>query len=92
MNASLDKLTFLEELRAIAQLGLNYSRDPHDQHRYKRLLKLALQGYADEFDLPVTELRRRFAQEVGHVTPKVGVNAVIFGAEDKLFLNMPIRK
>ncbi len=81
-----DKLTFLEQLRAIAQLGLNYSRDPHDQQRYQRLMELALQGYAGEFGLPVTELRHRFAQEVGHVTPKVGVNAVIFGPEGKLFL------
>ncbi len=81
-----DKLTFLEQLRAIAQLGLNYSRDPHDQQRYQRLMELALQGYAGEFGLPVTELRHRFAQEVGHVTPKVGVNAAIFGPEGKLFL------
>lgn len=80
------KLAFLEELRAIAQLGLNYSHDPHDQRRYQRLMELALQGYAGEFGLPVTELHRRFAQEVGHVTPKVGVNAIIFGAEGKLFL------
>ncbi|MBK9050126.1 MAG: NUDIX hydrolase N-terminal domain-containing protein [Chloroflexi bacterium] len=81
-----DKLTFLEQLRAIAQLGLNYSHDPHDRQRFKKLLDLALQGYAGEFGLPITELSHRFAHEVGHVTPKVGVNAVIFGPEGKLFL------
>lgn len=81
-----NKLVFLEELRAIAQLGLNYSHDPHDQQRYQRLMELTLQGYAGEFGLPVTELSPRFAREVGHVTPKVGVNAVIFGLEGKLFL------
>lgn len=48
------KLTFLEQLRAITQLGLNYSRDPYDQQRYQQLLELALQGYAGEFGLPVT--------------------------------------
>lgn len=86
MSQPPDKLAFLEELRAIAQLGLNYSRDPHDQQRYQRLMELALKGYVGEFGLPVTELSARFAREVGHVTPKVGVNAVIFGLEGKLFL------
>jgi len=86
MTTSPHKLAFLEELRAIAQLGLNYSRDPYDQQRYQRLLELALQGYGGEFGLPLTELRSRFAQEVGHITPKVGVNAVIFGPEGQLFL------
>lgn len=86
MPQLLHKLAFLEELRAIAQLGLNYTGDPHDQQRYQRLMELALQGYAGEFGLPAAELSTRFARELGHVTPKVGVNAAILGPEGKLFL------
>lgn len=37
----------LEELRAIAQLGLNYSTDHYDLERYGRLLKLASNRYAE---------------------------------------------
>jgi hypothetical protein len=30
----------LDQLRAIAQLGINYSRDPYDLERYRRLMEL----------------------------------------------------
>jgi ADP-ribose pyrophosphatase YjhB (NUDIX family) len=39
-------LDLLDELRAIAQLGINYSKDPYDLSRYNRLLELAATEYA----------------------------------------------
>ena len=43
----MDKLDFLDKLRAIAQIGLNYAKDPFDLERYRQLLDLATQGYAE---------------------------------------------
>ena len=39
-------IDLLDEIRAIAQLGINYSKDPYDLGRYNRLLELAATEYA----------------------------------------------
>ena len=41
------QIAFLDELRAIAQLGLNYPTDQFNRDRYARLLELACAGYAE---------------------------------------------
>lgn len=45
-------LKILEEIRAIAQLGLNYSTDVYDRARYERLLGIASSEYASMSNLP----------------------------------------
>ena len=80
-------LKMLEEIRSIAQLGLHYaSGDHYDQARYGRLLELASRAYADMAMLPAGTVLERFQGEVGHVTPKVGVNGAIFNAQNQLLL------
>jgi ADP-ribose pyrophosphatase YjhB (NUDIX family) len=79
-------LTFLDELRAIAQNGLEYAENPYDRERYDRLLTLASEGYSDLFDLPAGAVRERFAADVGHATAKVGGGAAVFDDEGRLLL------
>lgn len=76
----------LEELRRVAQLGLRYSADPFDRERYGRLLRLASEQYAGITGLPATEINDRFRAELGHITPKVGVDAAIFDDAGRLLL------
>jgi ADP-ribose pyrophosphatase YjhB (NUDIX family) len=77
---------FLEELRAIAQLGRNYTQDPYDRERYERLLELAAVEYGSLARLSSDEALNRFRAELGHITPKVGVDAAIFDADGRLLL------
>ncbi|MBX7258094.1 MAG: NUDIX hydrolase N-terminal domain-containing protein [Candidatus Hydrogenedentes bacterium] len=77
---------FLEELRRIAQLGLNYTRDPFDRARYERLLELAAIEYESLCGLPKETAIERFRRDVGHVTPHVGVDAAIFDSERRMLL------
>ncbi|HEY9001369.1 MAG TPA: NUDIX hydrolase N-terminal domain-containing protein [Mucilaginibacter sp.] len=79
-------LNLLDELRAIAQIGINYSKNPHDLHNYERLLGLAADEYAAFTGLPSPEIMERFRKELGYVTPKIGVNGVLFNSEGKIFL------
>lgn len=79
-------LKILEELRAMAQLGLNYSNNDHDRRRYERLLEIAVTHYAAICALNPEDIRKRFACDIGHVTPKTGVNGALFSADGKLFL------
>lgn len=82
----MDILPLLEELQLIARNGLAFAQDPYDRERYERLLGLASRYYGTALDLPPDEVRRRFAAELGYVTPKVGANAAIFDAAGRILL------
>ena len=77
---------FLEELRRIAQLGLNYTQDPFDRARYERLLELAAIEYEALSGLPKDAIIERFRRDLGHVTPHVGVDAAVYDSERRLLL------
>ena len=79
-------LKILEEIRAIAQLGLNYSSNVYDQERYERLLDIASNQYACLSDLQTEIIRDRFCRELGYITPKVGVSAAVFNPEGEILL------
>jgi len=82
----MDLLALLDELRIIGQNGKQYADDPHDEERYERLLELAAEWYGHALDLPPAEVRDRFAEELGHVTPKIGGDAAVFDDEGRLLV------
>lgn len=79
-------VALLDELRAIAQLGANYSKDNYDLERYHRLLELSAQHYEHICGLPSPQIMERFRNELGYITPKVGVSASIFDTSGKMLL------
>jgi ADP-ribose pyrophosphatase YjhB (NUDIX family) len=79
-------LDLLDQLRSIAQLGLNYSKDPYDLERYHRLMALACAEYSELTGLEPDSIRERFSRELGYITPKLGVQGALFDAEGKLLL------
>lgn len=83
---ALDVLTLLDEVRSIAQNGLEYAENPYDRQRYDRLLDLVSDGYGDLFDLPPETVRERFAADVGHATAKIGGGAAIFDDAGRILL------
>ena len=79
-------IEFLEELRSIAQLGLNYTKDPYDCERYERLLELKSIEYSKLTEIPMNQITEQFKKELGHITPKVGVDASIFSDNGHILL------
>jgi 8-oxo-dGTP pyrophosphatase MutT (NUDIX family) len=79
-------LDLLDQLRAIAQLGINYSKDPYDLERYNRLMELACSEYAGLTGLEPASIRERFSRELGYITPKLGVQGALFDTEGRLLL------
>lgn len=73
-----NELDLFDELRAIAQLGLNYAKDPFDLERYHRLMDIVAQFYAPVSGLEPGLIKSRFARELGYITPKIGVQGVLF--------------
>ena len=76
----------LDEVRAIAQTGINYARSPYDLQQYKRLLELASMKYADITGLDKDVIIQRFSADLGYITPKIGVQCALFNSEGKLLL------
>lgn len=79
-------LMLLDEIRAIALNGLHHSGNPHDLERYKRLLELSSRRFAKLTETTNTWIKERFLEEVGYVTPKVGVDAAVFEPDGKILL------
>ena len=84
----MDIMPLLDELQTIARNGLFYATDPYDRERYERLMQLVTGYYGEAVDLPPYEVRRRFAAEVGYITPKVGADAAIFDDDGRILLTL----
>ncbi len=84
----MDIMPLLDELQTIARNGLFYATDPYDLERYERLMQLVTRYYGETVDLPPVEVRRRFAAELGYITPKVGADAAIFDGDGRILLTL----
>jgi mutator protein MutT len=79
-------LNMLDEVRAIAQTGLNFVKSPYDFAQYTRLLELASEQYAEITGLSTPAIVERFGRELGYITPKVGVQCALFDETGKILL------
>lgn len=79
-------LSLIDELRIIAQNGLEYTENPYDRERYERLLDLASEHYSELTDLSEIEVHERFSEQLGHVTPNVGGRAAIIRDDGRILL------
>jgi len=71
-------LDWARKLRAIAQNGLTFSRDPFDRERYRELEELATAMLSAELVAPPEALRALWKDEQGYATPKVDVRGGVF--------------
>ncbi|MGB7183384.1 MAG: NUDIX hydrolase N-terminal domain-containing protein, partial [Burkholderiaceae bacterium] len=79
-------LDLLEELRAIAQTGLGFTRAPFDRVRYEHLMAVVSREYAGLTDLSAEQISERLRADLGYATPKVGVSAAVFNARGEVLL------
>ena len=79
-------LPLLNELRIIAQNGLEYTENPYDRERYNRILDLVSKQYSKPIDLSEQEVRGRFEEQLGHVTPNISGRAAIFNDGGQMLL------
>lgn len=73
-------LELLDELRVIAQNGIEYNDDAegaYDRQRYERVLELVSDYYGRALDAPPSAVRESLREEVGHVSAKVGAVGVV---------------
>jgi ADP-ribose pyrophosphatase YjhB (NUDIX family) len=75
----------IKEIRALAQSGLQYTKDPFDQERFERLIEIASELYTSLSDTDLKTVERFFIPETGYATPKVDLRACVF-RDDKVML------
>jgi ADP-ribose pyrophosphatase YjhB (NUDIX family) len=73
------------ELQAIAQTGLHFTESEYDRERYKRILEISIEIFANSSGGSPAMIRSLFDNQTGYATPKVDVRGVVF-RDDKLLL------
>ena len=79
-------LVISRELRAIAQIGLTFSRDPFDRQRFDRIRELGASLMANGADADAVKVLDLFRRDAGYATPKVDVRGAAFRDEKVLMV------
>jgi len=67
-----------DELRSIANLGLEYGQNDYDRHRYRRVLASSAKIIAAVEGSAVDLVLRTYADNLSHVCPLLGASAAVF--------------
>jgi ADP-ribose pyrophosphatase YjhB (NUDIX family) len=78
-------LAWARKVRAVAQNGLTFSKDPYDLQRYRELTELAESVLHTELGVPQPSAAQFWEGEHGYATPKVEVRGAVF-AEGRVLL------
>jgi ADP-ribose pyrophosphatase YjhB (NUDIX family) len=70
-------LVWVQQMQAIAQVGLEYSKDRFDLERFAQLRKLSVEILSSYTEIGTEKLTELFANESGYQTPKVDIRAVV---------------
>jgi ADP-ribose pyrophosphatase YjhB (NUDIX family) len=66
-----------DELRAISHLGLRYSANDFDRDRYQRVQDASARLIATLEGMAATEVLERFQENLDHVSPLAGAEAIV---------------
>ncbi len=77
MSSAEELYQIADELRAIACLGLRYNQNPYDVTRYQRVLTASARLIAMLEQRPPDDVLAQFQDNLSHVSPLAGVEAVV---------------
>lgn len=75
-----------DQIRAMSNTGLAFSKDPYDIDRYQKLLRLASELLSMAATQPLEEIERVFLADVGMKTPLTGVDTAVFNEAGEVLL------
>src|ERR1700732_4301212 len=73
------------KLQAIAQTGCQFSESEYDRERYRKILEISVEIFANHSGESPALIRGMFENQSGYATPKVDVRGGVF-RDDKLLL------
>ncbi len=84
MGYGLKWLEYAKKLQAIAQSGIEYSKDKYDIERFEAIRNISIDIMSNYTDIDHTKVKELFASETGYQTPKIDIRAAAF--KDNLIL------
>lgn len=81
-----DWLVWAREIQAIAQTGLEFSKDPYDRDRFAVLQRLSGRIMAEHTGADLGRIENLFDAETGYATPKVGVRGAVFDTAGRILM------
>jgi ADP-ribose pyrophosphatase YjhB (NUDIX family) len=85
MSTAADILQWARKVQAIAQNGLQFTRDSFDRDRFEQLQQLVATILTSELSIAPGELKGLWKGDEGYATPKVDVRGGVF-EQDKVLL------
>ena len=79
-------LTHFKRLKALADTGLVYAKEPYDLERYEEIKEISLQLMADLTETPIEKVKSFYGPQEDYPTPKVDVRGLVFNAEKEVLL------
>jgi ADP-ribose pyrophosphatase YjhB (NUDIX family) len=81
-----DWLLWAREIQAIAQTGLEFSKDPYDQDRFTALRRLSARIMAGHTGADLGRIEALLECETGYATRKIGVRGAVFDASGRILM------
>lgn len=78
-------LSWAKQLQAIAQAGIEYSKDKYDIERFQQIRNLSVEILNEYTEIDNEKIKDLFCNETGYQTPKVDIRGAIF-KDDKILL------
>lgn len=79
-------LAAVKRILALSQTGLAFQPGEYDRERYEEIRQISLDLLAHISNAPIEQIISLFPHEIGYVTPKVDIRAVIFRGSDEILM------
>ncbi|WP_019942945.1 NUDIX hydrolase [Dyadobacter beijingensis] len=79
-------LAAVKRVLALSQTGLAFQPGEYDRERYEEIRQISLELMAHMSNAPAEQIISLFPHEIGYVTPKVDIRAVIFRGTDEILM------
>jgi len=79
-------LAAVKRILALSQTGLAFQPGDYDRERYEEIRQISIELLAHMSDAPVEQIIKLLPNEIGYVTPKVDIRAVIFRGSDEVLM------
>jgi ADP-ribose pyrophosphatase YjhB (NUDIX family) len=86
MIEPLDLLGMADELRAMTNLSLRFTKDPYQIERYHRILEIAAELAAFSAQAEIAEIKPLFLQDQRYITPYSVVETATFDDDGRILL------
>ncbi len=70
----------------MSSVGLQYATNDYDRERYERIQRMAMEIFSTSEEKSLEEVEQAFQYDLGYVTPKVGVDGVVFNSKGEILL------